>query len=476
MTANPAKKKWTRTRSGCITCKIRHVKCDEEKPHCYRCRSTGRTCDGYTDHRPLVSSSYIGGVSAQLTHAQRQALEFFFHQTRSCFETEAVEFLLPLVYHDAGTRLAALAVGSLHRVFMFESSGRPELRQPGMQHALQQYNRAIQHVLQQTSRSPTTLLTMCILFFCFESLQGHFKAATGHVLSGLRILHQIDGCSQSRSLDTLRSLFTTLRLQIQSYEHEGVLTNPGETLKREPEAVDLSRPAVSFEHLNTTLNLILTRLTWLLSCGYQAQPAAQCELARIYTDLSIWSRQLDQLMEVRAQTRRCGIIKSFQLRQILVHIVLRTGCTPSHSALDAQAAAFEKIVVLAEEIIADCQQSRRSGGLPSAKFLSFGIISPLWTVATKCRVSRTRHRAIAVLKRYQQREGLWDSGLYAALASRVVQLEEEAEGLTTREYLPKDISADARVTVISGWFDNMCQGRLRFLQGEGEIVEESFIW
>jgi hypothetical protein len=119
--------------------------------------------------------------------------------------------------------------------------------------------------------------------------------------------------------------------------------------------------------------------------------------------------------------------------------------------LDAQAAAFEKIVVLAEEIIADYQRSQHSDGLPSAKFLSFGIISPLWTVATKCRVSRMRHRAIAILKRCQHREGVWDSGLYAALASRVVQLEEETEGLTAREYMPKDISSDARVTVLSGW-------------------------
>ncbi|KAH4069175.1 hypothetical protein HBH98_012240 [Parastagonospora nodorum] len=36
-----------KNRSGCKTCKIRKVKCDEEKPFCKRCTSTGRTCDGY---------------------------------------------------------------------------------------------------------------------------------------------------------------------------------------------------------------------------------------------------------------------------------------------------------------------------------------------------------------------------------------------------------------------------------------------
>ncbi|PSN69986.1 hypothetical protein BS50DRAFT_571303 [Corynespora cassiicola Philippines] len=41
------RKKAPKTRSGCITCKIRHTKCDETKPNCQKCTSTGRKCDGY---------------------------------------------------------------------------------------------------------------------------------------------------------------------------------------------------------------------------------------------------------------------------------------------------------------------------------------------------------------------------------------------------------------------------------------------
>lgn len=33
---------------GCLTCRIRKVKCDEAKPACRKCRSTGRACDGYS--------------------------------------------------------------------------------------------------------------------------------------------------------------------------------------------------------------------------------------------------------------------------------------------------------------------------------------------------------------------------------------------------------------------------------------------
>ncbi|PMD18899.1 hypothetical protein NA56DRAFT_705935 [Hyaloscypha hepaticicola] len=36
-----------RERTGCITCKIRRVKCDVTKPMFQRCQKFGTKCDGY---------------------------------------------------------------------------------------------------------------------------------------------------------------------------------------------------------------------------------------------------------------------------------------------------------------------------------------------------------------------------------------------------------------------------------------------
>ncbi|KAL2075923.1 hypothetical protein VTL71DRAFT_866 [Oculimacula yallundae] len=41
-----------KVKSGCVTCKIRRVKCDEGKPGCMRCLKFGQLCDGYEDRRP----------------------------------------------------------------------------------------------------------------------------------------------------------------------------------------------------------------------------------------------------------------------------------------------------------------------------------------------------------------------------------------------------------------------------------------
>ncbi|KAF7585827.1 hypothetical protein BBP40_010049 [Aspergillus hancockii] len=43
MTPKPRSKTFT----GCWTCRSRRVKCDEQRPHCQKCRRSGRTCQGY---------------------------------------------------------------------------------------------------------------------------------------------------------------------------------------------------------------------------------------------------------------------------------------------------------------------------------------------------------------------------------------------------------------------------------------------
>ncbi|KAI0093271.1 hypothetical protein BDY19DRAFT_989927 [Irpex rosettiformis] len=46
--------KYTRSKTGCMTCRAKKVKCDEEKPDCARCRSSGRECvwpDGGTSRK-----------------------------------------------------------------------------------------------------------------------------------------------------------------------------------------------------------------------------------------------------------------------------------------------------------------------------------------------------------------------------------------------------------------------------------------
>ncbi|SPO27650.1 uncharacterized protein UTRI_04314_B [Ustilago trichophora] len=49
------KRRFTRSRSGCSTCRTRKIKCDELRPHCRRCLEDGRLCQGYGQQQQYES-------------------------------------------------------------------------------------------------------------------------------------------------------------------------------------------------------------------------------------------------------------------------------------------------------------------------------------------------------------------------------------------------------------------------------------
>ncbi|KAF5684981.1 hypothetical protein FDENT_6454 [Fusarium denticulatum] len=55
-----------KVKTGCLTCRIRRVNCDQGKAACVRCTSTGRTCDGYTSLPTSSSNSSSTSTSPSL--------------------------------------------------------------------------------------------------------------------------------------------------------------------------------------------------------------------------------------------------------------------------------------------------------------------------------------------------------------------------------------------------------------------------
>ncbi|KAI1179597.1 hypothetical protein F4777DRAFT_436879 [Nemania sp. FL0916] len=58
---------YRRSRDGCSTCRIRRVKCDENKPQCNRCISAGHKCDGYPQLPSRASHSENAFAAAKLS-------------------------------------------------------------------------------------------------------------------------------------------------------------------------------------------------------------------------------------------------------------------------------------------------------------------------------------------------------------------------------------------------------------------------
>ncbi|KAK9325285.1 hypothetical protein V1517DRAFT_189944 [Lipomyces orientalis] len=566
----------SRSRKGCITCKIRRVKCDEEKPSCHRCRSTGRKCDGYGPPSALSASTtnnqtkdmHIIQHTPQLTQAIRmwmlpsfdrllteteyRSLEFFHLQTVSCFGTKAGDFLLRAAYHDPSIRLAAMALGSLHRTFLLE--GYDQSRQQKTQFALRQYNSAIRQTLNLFSRMPEgstdVLLSMCILFFCFESLQGHFKMAVQHVISGLRILKQQESRCQTEGKDALlpsniiRIMFNTIESQI--LEIDWGLTIPVEVQlallspSQLPSVRMAEETPCTLEGISESFGFLYNQFLKLLALlsisehsedGTVSETLAQVEshYLNVKRDIYAWSATLDRYLKTHPVDERerddhqASNMKILEMWRIMMGIVLKVeGPLFSPSTFDKYTSDFSIVVSLAEKIISlttpthsrpnsdihdcldeegksrplmlkeeTCSPTRPAStsyipilpksdpSLPlSCSFsVSLGILTPLWIVATSCRDSQTRYRAINLMRRSRRREGIWDSNLYSRLAMRVVSMEEQAAGIQEgAEYRAADIPVSARVKAMTGRFCDGREGKVEFFRDGFKLSEETVSW
>ncbi|TVY94227.1 Transcriptional regulatory protein [Lachnellula willkommii] len=131
-----------KTRLGCITCKVRRVKCDETRPACLRCLSTRRACDGYNyiqpSHQPPCNLPVVhvtSGPSFDVHVPLKSKRSFEFFVQRSClslagfFRSDFWERLvLQAAYHESAVYHAIVAIGSLYEQLEHQIRGIDENR------------------------------------------------------------------------------------------------------------------------------------------------------------------------------------------------------------------------------------------------------------------------------------------------------------------------------------------------------------
>jgi hypothetical protein len=163
--------------------RIRHVKCDEKKPNCHRCKGTGRKCDWMR----RASSIFIGSnvetitVSApiqQLPGTPEEGSYFHFFCTRTTLQLSGLfgstfwiqEVLQACVSHPAIWH-ASVAVASLQQERRHTICKTAEGDEPLSEFTLSQYVKAMQHLRglhRQPRPAAEVVLLCCILFICFE--------------------------------------------------------------------------------------------------------------------------------------------------------------------------------------------------------------------------------------------------------------------------------------------------------------------
>ncbi|MCJ1403835.1 hypothetical protein MMC11_007058 [Xylographa trunciseda] len=215
-----------KVRTGCRTCKIRHVKCDEQKPVCTRCSSTGRVCDGYgvdvsvqsglgEDSRVVsLNQSRLSNnpsVSIPGTEKERRSFDFFRLQTLRELEIalnspDWNRLILQVSHTNPIIRNAAIALGSLGERFYINDVLTPNNAAANSCHvyAQLQYQKALQglrdHLYNKGEHTVCLALISCFMFVVFEFMQGNEVAALTHLRSGLKILRGFQPKSTEVSL------------------------------------------------------------------------------------------------------------------------------------------------------------------------------------------------------------------------------------------------------------------------------------
>ncbi|KAK7453091.1 hypothetical protein Landi51_04086 [Colletotrichum acutatum] len=114
-----------KVRTGCLTCKSRKVKCDEAKPACARCTSTGRKCEGYA---VVVPSNRAIARARSRTTRLRDALA----QARAGWEFESDQATVEYFARDVAPNLPQ----NFENKFWSDLVPRLSKSEPAVRHAM----------------------------------------------------------------------------------------------------------------------------------------------------------------------------------------------------------------------------------------------------------------------------------------------------------------------------------------------------
>ena len=131
----------------------------------------------------------------------------------------------------------------------------------------------------------------------------------------------------------------------------------------------------------------------------------------------------------------------------------------SHS-WDSHRRECEEIVDLASSIVKAHSHKSNDGSEKPIFSMDQSIVTPLFTIAHRCRDPIIRRRAIALLYSAPRQEGLWHSIITARVAEKITMIEEAGLGEVT---CSADVPDENRIFEIDLQFD--LQGRKGYLKG-----------
>ena len=428
-------------------------------------------------------------------------------------------------HSESSIRHAVVALGALYKTLGSAQNDNDNAFDSAPDHysfALQQYGKSIgrlrESLTNNETRSIRTVLISIILFVCFQSLTGDYKAAIAQLQHGLGLLQERvhEQTQDFRRIDEVEDelVHNFKRLAVQAKFCGMLLHLPPPFVIRlstaqeptssqsplsPPETVDTPSlsPGADVPELfitsieaRSSLNAICEHTIRLIE---QASPDSLGNVGVL--QLNQWSIGFSLLLEGR---RRPGVkveertaINSLKMIQLMAYVLFLSSLNAWETYAFKFQSYFKEIVELGKEVIVDEElasaQMRAKGGYNSTgntipSFTSeMCLIAPLFIVATQCRNRKTRREAIRLLLSRPRREGLWDGMFCARFSEQVMEIEEEAMSLDD-DWNPsasEQVPDGKRVVIKEIVFDlQRRKGMLKYGTKDmgSEIVEKDISW
>lgn len=471
-----------KTRTACLTCKKRRVKCDQAQPACNRCIKAGKICQGYqlelissspaqVPHSTFITTSTTLLSAFSATQQEWQAYGLYIHRVSSglggTFDKDLWQNLfIQIANTETTVRLALFALGTLVR--HTESTDSPHISDCLCSHcrqALRYYNKSISSFSDYLRKTPSNesfnvALVSCALFVCIELYRTNDRNAMSLVEKGCSILSQ--ACELNihhhQPHPRLLNFFNRLRIATGMFTVD-FFENPSLN------SLPLDKEQLHFENLEVardTLQKLIPKVQNLKLAGFQAHcidesgsHSAHSLRALVYeqnmakVELASWYKAFERFKSSHSRKEFSPLaIQLLHAKFLAAKIYINTALSGSQDIYLEHIDDFKAIVAAAEEGMRYASNDEKWLGFTCES----GFLSSLYLVGLKCRDPETRRKILSLMHHTNAKEGLWCRSEAVCVLTRVMDIEEghstiefqgrECEGLSATPPQFYDVSCE----------------------------------
>ena len=370
---------------------------------------------------PLSSASFYTLDNSRSFHCFAYYQRSTWHGPCSHHEKAFWTYLtLQLNHGQPAIKHILIALGSSHESLEISYSASSDDDVPPLHtFSLKRYNHAVRLLRNDSSKLPIeAILVSCILFMCFEVLQGNSKSATNLIRTGLKVLIQYRASNGNRNTlieEKIPHVYSRPVQQHSSFADTSSAEPKSSPHKLEPNSLapgELTGASPSFASLDDARK----GLHSIVEIGYDVLDPE----IRNPCPLFLSGRQN---RSIPCQGKSPCFEDSLSCR---VHMITKAN---QHGGKE-----FETIISLSAQLFDPASNylwySEWHDRPEDHHNINLGIVPALFFRASHCRDLALRRKAVYLLSCQSWREGSWSSSAAAKVAEWVIDLEER--GLADR--------------------------------------------